>query len=500
MNDEDLEMLTTEKSQIEIFDSNFPEKGSFGVRATYLGTKSFFYIYLENGKKKRITIGRFPALSVSEARSKAVALARKLRLGKVVRFQNSGNSFNIKNIENNDISFSQLSARYLHHLQISGKSLKTRTEYQRLLNKEILPYLGEIPVRSINRLVLRKILEDISFQRGKRILANRTRSLLFSIFEFAIDRDIRSINPVAKIEKLRENQSDQPLLTIDEFRSLYFLTKSKYSQSSRALTFIIGSGIPLSNVLSLKWSDIVHNLWFTKEEKNNKVMSRPLFLNQIAMDVLKAQSIKRPICIYVFSSRNDKPLKYLEKSINKFGIEANISVKVSYRVLRRSLKNIVADYGALLDPPLTKEEYNDFFNINTSKNHTISNSSALLSQEKLSVNQNSSGVASGEIGPSNKMNKSHPDNSDTRGIRVSRLINRLLILNTDSLELEKSKLSRLNMRRHGDRRRKSQMINNHDLIISVSQNNHKTITKKTENKYTSTGKLIFLADFPRNKR
>ncbi len=49
------------------------EKGSdkgFGVQVTKSGTKSFFLQYALDGKRKFLNLGRYPAISLSDARDK----------------------------------------------------------------------------------------------------------------------------------------------------------------------------------------------------------------------------------------------------------------------------------------------------------------------------------------------------------------------------------------------------------------------------------------------
>ena len=57
-----------EFGQKEYFDVLLP---SFGVRVSYSGTKSWFVMTRTNGKLIRVTLGRYPALSSAEARTKA---------------------------------------------------------------------------------------------------------------------------------------------------------------------------------------------------------------------------------------------------------------------------------------------------------------------------------------------------------------------------------------------------------------------------------------------
>src|SRR6476646_2575302 len=56
------------KGQIEYYDRRLP---SFGVRLSYHGTKSWFVMTRLDGKLIRVTLGKHPALSLSDAREEA---------------------------------------------------------------------------------------------------------------------------------------------------------------------------------------------------------------------------------------------------------------------------------------------------------------------------------------------------------------------------------------------------------------------------------------------
>src|SRR3954470_3133555 len=58
--------------QIEYFDTHLP---AFGLRVSYSGTKAWIVMTRIHGKLTRLTLGRHPAMSLTEAREKARAMA-----------------------------------------------------------------------------------------------------------------------------------------------------------------------------------------------------------------------------------------------------------------------------------------------------------------------------------------------------------------------------------------------------------------------------------------
>src|SRR5690349_16131886 len=80
-----IETLETAKRQEEFYDSGFNQRGSFGVRVSRGGRKVFFLIYPENGRRKRVTLGTYPLLSLEAAREEALRVLRVGRASDVPR-------------------------------------------------------------------------------------------------------------------------------------------------------------------------------------------------------------------------------------------------------------------------------------------------------------------------------------------------------------------------------------------------------------------------------
>lgn len=74
LNDKKIQSIKSSDRRQEFWDLSLP---SFGMRVSKSGQRSFFVMCRENGKQKRVSLGKYPIVSLSEARD----LARdKLRL------------------------------------------------------------------------------------------------------------------------------------------------------------------------------------------------------------------------------------------------------------------------------------------------------------------------------------------------------------------------------------------------------------------------------------
>src|SRR4051794_8365141 len=64
--------------QLEYYDTHLP---AFGLRVSYSGTKAWFVMTRVDRKLTRVTLGRYPTLSLADARDKARAAIEHARAG-----------------------------------------------------------------------------------------------------------------------------------------------------------------------------------------------------------------------------------------------------------------------------------------------------------------------------------------------------------------------------------------------------------------------------------
>src|SRR5215203_228555 len=65
--------------QVEYFDTHLP---AFGLRVSYSGTKAWVVMTRVDGKLIRVTLGRYPTLSLADARDRAREAVEHARAGR----------------------------------------------------------------------------------------------------------------------------------------------------------------------------------------------------------------------------------------------------------------------------------------------------------------------------------------------------------------------------------------------------------------------------------
>lgn len=222
----------------------------FGVRITANRAVSFVLRYIHNGRERRLTIGRHPDLSAGAARDRAIELR-----GEVVR---GHDPLADRQAGRRVPSLKALCERYLREYAEMRKKPSSAREDRRLIDRRILPALGNRRLNDITRQDIGAVHNDLSSTPYE---ANRTLALLSKLFNLAEAWGLRSEgpNPCQKISKFPEKKR-KGSLTADELRilgSALQKAKDKGTMHVRVLSvlyFLLFTGRRVSEACRLEWA------------------------------------------------------------------------------------------------------------------------------------------------------------------------------------------------------------------------------------------------------
>ncbi|MGZ4978801.1 MAG: tyrosine-type recombinase/integrase [Methylobacter sp.] len=221
------------------------------LRLSSTGTKTFcFYRWIKGAAKpERITLGRFPSMTVEQARSKAAQL-----------------NASVENGENPNTPLKQQKAEpsllelfedfILHKRNKKGEHLSTKTlsEYQKSFVGYLEPWakskLSKITPAEMSALH-RKLGKD------RPTTANRTMALVSSMFNFGImERSYAVTNPADKIRKYPENERDRFLYPDELPRFFDALANEENPDMRDYFLLALLTGVRKSNILAMRWDEI----------------------------------------------------------------------------------------------------------------------------------------------------------------------------------------------------------------------------------------------------
>ena len=263
------------------------------LRVTKTGVKTFVFYRWLNHKPERITIGRYPDLSIELARGKASEFNALIAQG--------GNPAEQSRQHKEEYT---LRASFEAYIERHGK-LHNKTWQEEIKNFE--RYLSRWQHRklsSITRDEVQRLHIRLGNENGKTT-ANRTLELLRVIYNKVITWELyEGKNPASSIERFKLPSRDR-FLQEDELKRFFEALKTEENETARDFFLMcLFTGARKSNVLAMAWNDIDFNncTWRISETKNGKPHVVPLV--PAAVRVLN-ERYRLSKSVYVFPGRDE---------------------------------------------------------------------------------------------------------------------------------------------------------------------------------------------------
>jgi integrase len=347
-------------------DGNVVGRG-FGVSVAPSGAKAFFLSFTspEDGKRKQAMVGRFPAISLKDARMKAAEMRTAVDEGKDPATEKRRN-ISARTEQRALGTLNDLLDLYVSDMEVDGK--RTAKEVRRIKGKDIPTALLARPAHLVTKDDILDVLTPIA-QRGARVHSDNVRAYLHAAFE--IGRHAESItrwrgkapkfnithNPVTTVRKtVIRKPRGQRSLSRTEVHALWHTDKLT-PPMHLALKMLLATGQRVEEVLHATWAefDMEQMLWTISGErrKTRGKTSEPHLvpLTQFHLSLLKDIQATTTHQRYIFPARgSDAPRRYdsLTNSVSRLvrstGVEA-----FSPRDLRRTFKTLAGSIGIPLE-------------------------------------------------------------------------------------------------------------------------------------------------------
>lgn len=347
-------------------DDNIVCRG-FGVVIAPSGAKSFFLSYTspEDGKRKQVALGRFPDVSLRDARLKASEVRALVDQGKDPAVEKKQGIE--KRMADRELgTLGDLMSLYAEDLELDGK--RTAKEVRRITGRDIPAKLLARPAHLITRDDVLDVLTPIA-QRGTLIHADNVRAFMRAAFELGLHapsmtrwrgkaKDFNiTFNPVATVRKsVSRKPRGQRNLSSDEIRTLWqtdLLTRPMHL----ALLFILATGQRVEEVLEASWSefDLSQKLWTIPGErrKTRNTTGEPhlvplTYLHIALLKAIKAETAHKTLLFPAAGVSGPRRYDSLGHAVRRF-IEASGMVTFSPRDLRRTFKTVAGSFGLPLE-------------------------------------------------------------------------------------------------------------------------------------------------------
>ena len=221
------------------------------LRFSSTGTKTFcFYRWIKGASKpERITLGRFPAMTVEQARSKAAQLNASVENG-----ENPNDPLKLQKTEPTLLELFEDFIVHKRNKKGEHLSAKTILEYRNSFNRYLEPWAK----RKLSKIKAAEMSSfHMSLGKDRPTTANRMMALISSLFNFAImERSHAVPNPAEKIKKYPENERDRFLQSDELPRFFDALANEENFHMRDYFLLALLTGVRRSNVLAMRWDEI----------------------------------------------------------------------------------------------------------------------------------------------------------------------------------------------------------------------------------------------------
>ena len=268
--------LPVKLKQYELFD---PTLANFGIRVSPGGTKAFVFYYYLGRKKSRLTLGRYPHLSLSDAREMARTAQKRVAEGQ------DPHADKLRDRDQHHTTiFSAVVQSYIEqHAKIFTRSSH---ETKRILNNDFGTRWGKLQIGAVDKKMVLKRLDEILNNQGPSA-ANHGFAAIRAFFRWCMERDILLSSPCQGMRRPAPVPSRDRVLTDDEISAVWSGTEKMGYPFGPFVQLLILTGQRRNEVAKLRWSelDFDQNIWLQRDNKSNRAHVVPL--SPQAVSVLK---------------------------------------------------------------------------------------------------------------------------------------------------------------------------------------------------------------------
>jgi integrase len=215
--------------QATYWDASLP---GFGLRLSQGGARSFVVVHSET--RTRQTIGRYPIISLADARSEARRLMAEITLGlnkpPTVTFETALDEFLLSSEKRN--------------------RPRTARDYRRLLTRHFLAPLGTKQLGDITALSIRRIIDNLLSTPSE---CSHAFAAIKIFFRWAARGGLVQANPCERLSSPTKPLPRERVLTDDELCRVYLAARSGGYQFGTALQLLILTGQRRTEIGSLRW-------------------------------------------------------------------------------------------------------------------------------------------------------------------------------------------------------------------------------------------------------
>jgi integrase len=258
---------------VQVADGRLP---GFGLRVYSSGIRSFYLTYRHNGRSRRLSLGRYPFTTLSQARAKAHLALVEL---------NRGNDPQSARPTRRD-RFADVLDDFVAGYCRQHNRATTAAETERLLRRYFLTAWQRRGLADLTKADIESVLTGI-LERGKVAAARHAFAAVRKLFNWCIETGRLDASPCAGMKAPAKHNSRDRVLTDDELAIIWRYTGEHDDTAHTVIRLLLLTGQRTGEVCGMTWDEIdfERGIWTMagSRTKNHKAHAVPLSTTALAI-------------------------------------------------------------------------------------------------------------------------------------------------------------------------------------------------------------------------
>jgi integrase len=272
--------------------------------------------YRLNGQREKLTLGKYPALTLKNARLKRDGAAQVVAMG----YSPAQKKQLAKVAGPEDATVTEFAERFFKEIQ--ERDRKDNTMPRRYLEKDILPHIGDKPIKDITVEDVRSVIWKKK-EQGFDAAAGQMRGLLKRMLDYAMTCGLLNHNPVMALpmRHVYRAAARDRALTPEEIQ--LFLRSARASNIRRqfkiALQLILMTLVRKSELMLAQWKDIHLDYaeWHIPVENSKTGKPHIVYLSTQAQALFKELRVLASSSEWVLPGRGTLAKPFAHNALNK---------------------------------------------------------------------------------------------------------------------------------------------------------------------------------------
>jgi len=298
----------------------------FGVRVATSGDKTWFVMRRVKGQMVRHSLGKYPILSLIEARAAGTEALKKMSKG-----EHPG-----------AMKYATFEAIFEEWFVRDQSKNRSASDVHQAMTNHVLPRFKNKQIDNVRKADILRMIDAV-VDGGSPVQANRVLAYTRRLFNWCIERDLLSENPAAGIKAPSKEISRERVLTLDELRLVLDAARNIGYPWGPMLEMLIFTGQRLEEAANSTWDelDIEKRIWSLSGARTKNGRAHIVHLSDLMIATLEGlpRIDGQP---WVFSTTGKGPIKGFSKAKVRIDKESGVT-DWTFHDLRRTFATFTTD-------------------------------------------------------------------------------------------------------------------------------------------------------------